>query len=102
MKKALLILSSLFVCFIIISASIDFIETLAPRKDEAISQILEEAWNEFEVLAYSDLTDESVLYFVISDKENKSDFQQAVQKKLVQYNIDGYSLNILKESEVEK
>ncbi len=102
MKKtfAYILVSFFIIGIALISFNLE--NTQAKEKEDDITTITTKAWNEFDVLSYSDLSEESKLYFVIADTENKSDIQQMLQKDLDDYNLNNYSLEILKENEVNK
>lgn len=65
-----------------------------------LSRILDEIWDEYDILAYSVLTTDSVLYFVIDDTEDKDEVAHTIEKKLEHHDIKEYSLEIHKDYEV--
>ncbi|GAB3808415.1 hypothetical protein [Virgibacillus kimchii] len=102
MKKAYVVIS--FVSLIVfVSLFSGFGSDAAIEgKEERLSHILEQTWENHEVNAYSVNTTDSVLYFKIADTEDKSKFHQAIHSKLEKHNIDNqYTLKIDYESDIK-
>jgi hypothetical protein len=96
MKKTLIFVS--FILVITTALTLFGFDT-QDRENDNVGHVLDLAWDNYDVLAYSDLYQDSTLYFVIADSENESKFRKAVQKNLEQYNLEHYSLDIETESE---
>src|SRR5690625_6420732 len=96
-------LSLIAICSIItlVWFNINYSNAETPGKDEVLSKVLDEIWIEYDILAYSVLITDSVLYFVIDDNENKSEVTQGIEKKIEQNDIEGYTLEIVKEKDVD-
>lgn len=103
MKKTILFVSFIFV--IATALTLFGFDTQDRESDKLresydnVEHVMDWAWDNYDVMAYSDLYQDETLDFVISDSENKSKFRKAVQKKLEHYDLEYYSLNIVTESE---
>lgn len=102
MRKLLVFVS--FITFIVIATLlVDFGSgDTAKGEEEQLHHLLDQTMEEYEVKGYSVNKTDSVLYFHLADTEDKTKFQQAIQKKLEKHNINQYELSIDNESDIQR
>ncbi|GGJ77854.1 hypothetical protein [Virgibacillus salexigens] len=88
MKKGILLLISALSLSLILFSTIS---AQVQTKEDRLSEVTDIAWNNYDVVASSVLSEEKVLFFDIADTENKEAFKNDMRKQLDDRNIN-YSL----------
>ena len=99
MKRTIILIAMCFIVTLVLININDLTEK-SIQDDEHLARILDEIWDEYGILAYSALTTDSALYFVVDDHEDKDEVAHSIEKKLEQHDIEEYSLEIYKDYEV--
>ncbi|QTN00532.1 hypothetical protein ERJ70_15245 [Sediminibacillus dalangtanensis] len=97
MKKVFFALISVSLFFLLISLNVD---NSPKSEEERLDDVLDAAWNRYDVLAYMVLPEDSQIYFKIADQEDKEEFRQEMEKRLEENDLAGkYAPHIVYKSE---
>ncbi|WP_337970265.1 hypothetical protein [Virgibacillus salexigens] len=90
MKKGILLLITALSLSLILFSTIS---AQVQTEEDRLSEVTDIAWNNYDVVASSVLSEEKVLFFDIADTENKEAFKNDMRKQLDDRNIN-YSLKV--------
>jgi len=74
-------------------------EPTQPKAEDRMSEIMDKAWEEYDVLASMVNTDSSEVYFRIEETEDEDKLKNMLQKSLKKADLEEYSIVIEKRND---
>lgn len=91
-KKIYLLLIGIAVVAFVFTLKFDFTEVKG--EEELLVDVIELAWDQYDVQGSMVLNEEPALYLKIKNKDEKEDLQKMVEENLKRINLEHYSIII--------